>query len=81
MRRASFQVEMSSLKDRTTITREVKDAVLAEVVDAVGKTVGAMGEFAGLVNPNLVTEYQTAQVSLKQAHALAAAIGMALDQG
>lgn len=41
MRRASFQVEMSSLKDRTTITRKVEDAVLAEVLDAVGKTVGA----------------------------------------
>lgn len=56
---------MPSLKDRTTITRKAKDAVLAEVVDAVGQTVGAMGGFAGLV-----TEYQTAQVSIKQAHGL-----------
>lgn len=78
MRRASFQVEMSSLKDRTTITRKVKDAVLAEVVDAVGKTVGAMGGFAGLLNPNLITEYKVNQVPMAQARALAAAIGLAM---
>jgi hypothetical protein len=72
------------LKSRTEITKKVKDAVLDEVVDAigvkVGKTVGATGGFAGFINPNLITEYKPTQVSIKQARALAAALGMALDQ-
>jgi hypothetical protein len=73
-----------SLKDRTAITKQAKDAVLGEVIDAigakVGKTVGATGGFAGLVNPNLITEYKHTQVPIEQARALAAAIGLALDQ-
>jgi hypothetical protein len=73
-----------SLKQRTAITQKVKDAVLDEVIDAVGakvgKTVGATGGFAGLVNPNLITDYKPTQVPIEQARALAAALGMALDQ-
>jgi hypothetical protein len=73
-----------SLKDRTAITKKVKDAVLGEVVDAVGatvgKTVGATGGYAGLVNPNLLTEYKHTQMPIEQARALASAIGLALDQ-
>ena len=44
----------------------------------VGKTVGAMSGSAGLVNPNLITEYKHAQVP--QARALGATLGMALDE-
>ena len=55
-----------------------------ELVDAigakVGKKVGAIDCFSGLVNPNLITEYKHTQVSIKQAGALAAAIGLVLDQ-
>lgn len=73
-----------STKERAQITKDVRDAVLDDVVAAVGvevtKTVQAVGGYAGLVNPNLLTEYKVSKVSLEQARALAAAIGIALDQ-
>ena len=70
----------AALKQRKDITKKVEDAVLDEVIDAigakigkvgkVGKTVGAMSGSAGLVNPNLIMEYKHAQVP--QARALGA---------
>ena len=73
-----------SVKDKEEITKLAQDAVLADIVDAVGakvgKTVTALGGYEGNVNPNLITEYKTKGLSLQQARALAAAIGITLDQ-
>ncbi|MBC7599210.1 MAG: hypothetical protein H7238_09345 [Polaromonas sp.] len=73
-----------SFKDRTEITAKVKAAVVNDVVDAlglkVGKTVGAVGGFGGAVNPNLIMEYVRKELSIQEARALSAALGMALDQ-
>ena len=72
------------MADRAEITRLVKDAILKDVVDAVGvevtKTVSAMGGYAGITNPNLIAEYKRSKVSIEDARGLAASIGMALDQ-
>lgn len=71
-------------REKTAITKLVKDAVLKDISNAVGvevsKTVQAIGGYAGLVNPNLITEYKRKKVSIEDARALAAAIGIALDQ-
>ena len=76
--------EKLPLEERQRITKLVKDAILADVIDAVGakvgKTVMALGGYMGLINPNLLTEFKHTQVSIEQARALAAAIGMALSQ-
>lgn len=65
-----------SLKKRTAIIKDVKDAVLDDIIDAVGakisKTENALGGFDGLLNPNLITEYKLTQVPVVQARALAA---------
>ena len=72
------------MKDREQITALVRDALLADVVNAVGvkvgKTVSAMGGFENQANPNLISAYKPKEVSYEQARLLAAAIGMALDQ-
>lgn len=72
-----------SLKKRTAIIKDVKDAVLDDIIDAVGakisKTVNALGGFDGLLSPNLITEYKVTQVPVVQARALAA-VSLALDQ-
>jgi hypothetical protein len=72
------------MADRAEITRLVKDAILKDVVDAVGvevtKIVSAMGGYAGITNPNLIAEYKRSKVTIDDARGLAASIGMALDQ-
>lgn len=72
------------MADRAEITRLVKDAILKDVVDAIGvevtKTVSAMGGYAGITNPNLIAEYKRSKVTIEDARGLAASIGMALDQ-
>lgn len=73
-----------SQKEREQITKLVRDAILSDVASAVGakvgKTVVALGGFEGQINPNLVTEFSPKKLSYQQARALAAAIGIALDQ-
>ena len=71
-------------KEKARITRLVKDAILTDLVDAVGMKIGkaviAQGGYEGEINPNVIAEYKPAQVSIEQARTLAAAIGIALDQ-
>ncbi len=73
-----------SFKDRLAITNLVKDAVLADMADAVGVRIGkavvATGGFEGQVNPSAIAQYKVTQVELAQARALAAALGIALEQ-
>ena len=71
-------------KTRAAITASVRDDVLPGIADAVGVTIKkvapATGGFAGLINPNLIGEYQKTKVSIRQARQLSAAIGYVLDQ-
>lgn len=72
------------IKDRADVTKLVKDAVLSDVVSLmglkIGKAVGAVGGFEGNINPNMIAEYKPGEVSIDQARALSAGIGLALDQ-
>jgi Large polyvalent protein associated domain 38/ADP-Ribosyltransferase in polyvalent proteins len=71
-------------KARADITQAVRDEVLEGIQQVTGiefkKVVSATGGFAGLINPNLLGEYQKTKVSFEQARQLAAAIGHVLDQ-
>ena len=71
-------------KDKKKITELARDAVLADMIDAVGLKVGkgvtAMGGFEGQVNPNVIAGYKPSQVSIDDARVLSAAVGIALEQ-
>ena len=71
-------------KDKREITELAKGAVLADLADAlslkIGKGVMALGGYEGQINPNIIAEYKVTQVSVEDARALAAAIGIALEQ-
>ena len=71
-------------KDKKQITELARDAVLADMIDAVGLKVGkgvtAMGGFESQINPNVIAGYKPTQVGVEDARALAAAVGIALEQ-
>jgi hypothetical protein len=76
--------EALTAAEKTNITKQVKDLVLDDIAAlvgvSIGKTAAGTGGFGGMINPNLISEYKKKSTSLKQARALAAAIGYVLDQ-
>lgn len=72
-------------KAKEKLTKEIGAETAATIAEIMGlpgiaKPVTASGGYAGQINPNQIAAFPVTKVSLPQAKAFAAAVGLALDQ-
>lgn len=72
-------------KAKEKLTKEIGAETAAALADAMGlsgvaKPVTASGGYGGQINPNQIAAFPVTKVSLPEAKAFAAAVGLALDQ-